>query len=245
MVKSVTDGGVAVDDHVIPTGRGALSPDGEAAAAMTDDDTTDDRIAQSEEAASEEGGDSPEPSEKRKDVKTAQRRVTVSVRALVVGTLFALLLAGVAALGWLYFGEHSKLNALTTAAANNNRAEQIALNYAVDAAKIDAKDLRPWKSDLVKGTTPELKAKLDSASTSMEQILVPLQWNSSAQPLVAKVRSSANGIYVVDTFVSVQTKTVQAPDGLQSTATYSVTIDSNHDWLISEVGGVGAVVGQK
>jgi Mce-associated membrane protein len=45
--------------------------------------------------------------------------------------------------------------------------------------------------------------------------------------------------------VGVQTKTVQAPDGLQSTATYSITVDSNHDWQISEVGGIGAVVGQK
>jgi Mce-associated membrane protein len=59
------------------------------------------------------------------------------------------------------------------------------------------------------------------------------------------VRSNANGIYVVDTFVGVTTKTVQAPDGLASTATYSVTIDGNHDWQISEVGGVGSVIGQK
>jgi hypothetical protein len=79
----------------------------------------------------------------------------------------------------------------------------------------------------------------------MEQILAPLQWNSTAVPLVAKVRSRTNGIYVVDTFVGVETKTVQAPDGLQSTATYSITIDGSHDWQISEVGGIGSVVGKK
>ena len=79
----------------------------------------------------------------------------------------------------------------------------------------------------------------------MEQILEPLQWNSTAVPLAAKVRSSANGIYVVDTFVGVETKTMQAPDGLQSTATYSITIDSAHDWQISDVGGIGSVVGRK
>ncbi len=44
-------------------------------------------------------------------------------------------------------------------------------------------------------------------------------------------------IYVVDSFVSVQTKTVQAPEALQSTATYSTTIDSNNNWLITDVGG--------
>jgi Mce-associated membrane protein len=32
---------------------------------------------------------------------------------------------------------------------------------------------------------------------------------------------------------------------MQSTATYSLTIDSNKDWQITDVGGVGAVMGQK
>jgi enoyl-CoA hydratase/carnithine racemase len=64
-------------------------------------------------------------------------------------------------------------------------------------------------------------------------------------PLVAKVRSDTNGIYVVDTFVSVLTKTTQAPDSLQSTATYSITIDGKDNWQISDVGGIGAVVGPK
>jgi hypothetical protein len=59
---------------------------------------------------------------------------------------------------------------------------------------------------------------------------------------VAKVRSSAGGIYTVDCFVSVQTKTVQAPDALQSTATYSVTIDSNQNWVITDVGGIGSMM---
>jgi len=79
----------------------------------------------------------------------------------------------------------------------------------------------------------------------MEQLLIPLQWTSTAQPLTAKVRTDTNGVYVVDTFVSVLTKTTQAPDNLQSTATYSITIDSNNGWLITDVGGIGAVVGAK
>ena len=60
-----------------------------------------------------------------------------------------------------------------------------------------------------------------------------------------EVRSANDGTYVVDSFVSVQTKTVQAPDPLQSTATYSVTIDSKNGWQITDVGGVGSVLGQK
>jgi hypothetical protein len=78
----------------------------------------------------------------------------------------------------------------------------------------------------------------------MEQLLVPLQWTSTSKPLTAKVRTDTNGMYVVDTFVSVLTKTTQAPDNLQSTATYSITVDAN-SWLITDVGGIGAVVAGK
>ena len=106
-------------------------------------------------------------------------------------------------------------------------------------------DLNTWKGKLVNGTTPGLNEKLSKAATSMEQILVPLEWSSSAQPLAAKVRSDTNGIYVVDTFVSVLTKTTQTPDNLQSTATYSITIDSKDNWQISDVGGIGSVVPPK
>jgi hypothetical protein len=162
-----------------------------------------------------------------------------------VATLITALLVSLGVLAWLYLGAKEQLDEEARQAANNSHAERIALDYAVDAAKINVQDLEAWKQNLVKGTTTELKEKLSSAATSMEQILVPLQWNSTAIPLVAKVRSNSNGIYIVDTFVGVETKTMQAPDGLQSTATYSITIDSNHDWQISDVGGIGAVVGQK
>lgn len=51
-------------------------------------------------------------------------------------------------------------------------------------------------------------------ATAMEQILLPLQWTSSAKPLAAKVRSHDNGIYVVDAFVGVMAKTLHPPCGL-------------------------------
>jgi type II secretory pathway pseudopilin PulG len=183
--------------------------------------------------------------ERQRATKADARQISVSVRTLLVATVIVALLASVGVLTWLYLGANAKLDEEGRQAANNSHAERVALDYAVDAAKIDFQDLDTWKKSLVKGTTPELKEKLNSASTSMEQILAPLQWKSTAIPLVARVRSNSNGIYAVDTFVGVETKTVQAPDGLQSTATYSVTIDKNHDWQISDVGGIGAVVGQK
>lgn len=182
----------------------------------------------------------------RKSIKAAtSRQVSISVRTLLLALLITALVAAVGVMTWLYLRANAKLDDLARQAADNSHAERIALDYAVDAAKINAQDLGEWKKNLVKGTTPELKEKLSSAATSMEQILMPLQWNSTATPLAAKVRSNANGIYVVDTFVGVETKTIQAPEGLQSTATYSITIDSNHDWQISDVGGIGSVVGQR
>ncbi len=196
-------------------------------------------------AADEANGESEAVQTQRKSTKSKTVRVSISVRTLIVAIVIAGLLATAGVFTWLYVGAKTKLDDQARQAANNSHAEQIALDYAVDAAKINYKDLDTWKKNLVKGTTPELTEKLNSAGNSMEQVLVPLQWDSAATPLVAKVRSNANGIYVVDTFVSVLTKTMQAPDGLQSTATYSITIDSNHNWQISEVGGTGSVVGQR
>jgi hypothetical protein len=190
-------------------------------------------------------GDNPVAQAKATKSAQARLRLSVSVRTLLFATLVVALLGAVGTLGWLYLGAKAKLDDDTRQASNNAHAERIALDYAVDAAKIDFQDLNAWSGHLVKGTTAELKEKLNSAEKSMEQILEPLQWNSTAVPIVAKVRSNANGIYVVDTFVGVETKTVQAPDGLQSTATYSITIDSTHDWQISDVGGIGSVVGRK
>lgn len=178
------------------------------------------------------------------EVPAAPRRVSLTVKTLVVSAIVLLLAAGLATMTWLYFGERATVEATAQASASRQKAEQIALDYAVDAAAMNFQDLNAWKANLVKGTSPELTEKLTKAATSMEQLLVPLQWTSTSKPLTAKVRSDTNGVYVVDTFVSVLTKTTQAPDNLQSTATYSITIDAKN-WQITDVGGIGAVVAGK
>ncbi len=174
------------------------------------------------------------------------RRISfsVSTRGLLSAVLMVVLTGAAATFAWLYVDAHGKLAEQSRDRDNAAHAEKIALNYAVNAAAMNYQDLTAWKVKLVAGTSPELNDKLTKAASSMEQILVPLQWTSTAQPLTAKVHSFAGGVYVVDCFVSVQTKTVQAADALQSTATYSVTIDSNKDWQITDVGGIGAVVGR-
>lgn len=222
------------------------SNDREPAVSLADraplDESRDDSMPQGDEVAgpaADKAGDTSDTTSQR-NAKSARttRSVSVSVRTLVVGALVALLAAAVAIVSWLYLGARNQLNAQSAQSANDSRAEKMALDYAVRAATMDYKDLQAWKVKLVEGTSPELTKKLSDAGTSMEQVLVPLQWSSSARPLVAKVRSSAGGVYVVDSFVSVTTKTIQSPEPLQSTATYSTTIDRNNNWQITDVGGI-------
>jgi hypothetical protein len=171
--------------------------------------------------------------------KSKRVQLSVSLRSVVIGVVIAALLGAVGVLAWLYIGAQGQLDEQARQSENNVHAEKVALQYAGEAAAMNYQDLNAWKGRLVAGTSPELKDKLSKAATSMEQILVPLQWNSTAHPLAAKVRTETGGVYVVDAFVSVLTKTAQASEPLQSTATYSVTIDSSKDWQITDVGGVG------
>jgi Mce-associated membrane protein len=177
--------------------------------------------------------------------KSRRLQLSVSIRGLVNAVVIVVLVGAVGVLGWLYVGANRKLDDTVRQSENKAHAESVALHYAVEAAAMNYEDLDAWKAKLVAGTSPELKEKLTKAAKSMEQILVPLQWNSTARPLAAKVRSVTGGTYVVDSFVSVLTKTAQAPEPLQSTATYSVTIDSTKDWQITDVGGVGDALGEK
>jgi Mce-associated membrane protein len=174
----------------------------------------------------------------------APRQVSVTLRTVIVTVVICVLTGAAGVLGWLYMSAQDKLNAQAREASNKQRAEEISTDYAVNAAEMDYQDFKAWKVKLVKGTSPELKDKLTKAADSMEQVLAPLQWKSTAKPLAAKVRSNAGGVYTVDSFVSVLTKTMQAPEGLQSTATYSITIDSNNDWQITNVGGIDSALGK-
>lgn len=224
---------MTVNETELKERRDALTADSE-----SESDGAESNLEASRDIDAESSTDAVEPTRRPKSV-------SVSLRGLIVGGLIVALVAATAVLGWLYFGARQQLNAQAAQAANDARAEKIALDYAVGAATMDFKDLQGWKVKLVAGTSPELGKKLSDAGNSMEQVLVPLQWSSAAQPLVAKVRSSTGGVYVVDSFVSVQTKTVQAPEALQSTATYSTTIDSNKDWRITDVGGIRSAMGPK
>ena len=172
------------------------------------------------------------------------RKLSVSLRGLAIAGIVGAVAIAMGVLSWLYISTSAKLDSQAQAASDSRQAEEYAMEYAVNAAAMDYQDFGAWKVKLVNGTSPELNGKLTEAADSMEQILAPLQWQSTAQPLAAKVRSDTDGIYVVDAFVSVLTKTMQAPEGLLSTATYGITLDSNNNWQITEVGGIDSALGK-
>jgi Mce-associated membrane protein len=165
---------------------------------------------------------------------------TLAFSVLILGLVVALIVTT-----WMLVDKSNELDAVHTREANEARAEQVAMDYAVGAAAMDYKNTAEWKERLTKGTSPALAERLTQAATSMEQITAPLQWTSTSTPISATVRSIDGAKYVVDCFVNVLTKNTQAPEGVQSTATYSVTIDGDNDWLITDVGGIGAILGDK
>ncbi|WP_068270090.1 hypothetical protein [Aldersonia kunmingensis] len=171
------------------------------------------------------------------DERTANSRYPM--RAMATGVLGAVAVAAIGLGAWKFYDTSNDLDAMRADADARAHAEQVALDYATGAAEMDFKDLAAWKQRLTAGTAPELEQRLTQASTSMEQIIVPLQWTSTAQPITAKAEDAGNGVYTVDCFVGVFTSNAQAPEGIQSTATYKLSIDSSNDWKITEISGVG------
>ena len=173
--------------------------------------------------------------------KKARSR-SVSLKALAVAAVIAALVLGLAVVGWQLHSKSVDLDRLHATAADSAHAEQVALDYATGAADMDFNDLGSWRTRLIAGTSPELTNRLTQAATSMEQIIVPLQWVATATPITAKVSSVDGDTYIVDCFVSVSTTNSQAPNGIQSTATYKLTIDGAHDWVITDIGGIDAAL---
>ncbi|MGW0179845.1 hypothetical protein [Nocardia sp. NPDC003345] len=173
-------------------------------------------------------------------VAAAGRAGTVSIRVstLVRGALVLGLAALAVVFAVLYFTARGDLADRDQQAADDRQAEQVATDYAVGAATVNFRDLDAWIAGLKKNTTPQLGGKFDETAPELEQILVPLQWTSTAQPIAAKVMSEQDGVYQVNVFVDVTSTNAQNPDGAQTTVTYTVSVDENAGWQITDVGGV-------
>lgn len=179
------------------------------------------------------------------ETKRRGLNATVGIRTIATAVVIIALIAGLAVTSWQLVHKSDELDSLRNHAADRSHAEQVALDYAVGAANMDFTDPQAWRARLTQGTSADLANELQQAANSMDQIVTPLQWTSVAQPITAQVRNEDDGVYSVDCFVSVLTKNTQAPDGVQSTATYRLTIDSNQDWLITDVGGIESTLPTK
>lgn len=151
-----------------------------------------------------------------------------------LASLVVVLAVVVGILAWLLADSRSDVADAGQAREQTARAEQVALDYAVGAAEMNYGDLQGWQSRLVAGTSEEMAERLTRAAESMEQIIVPLQWVSTASPIAAKARMAEDGNLTVNAFVSVSTKNSQAPEGINSTAAYQLRIDPE-DWTIVDV----------
>ncbi|QHG85548.1 hypothetical protein D1O33_26535 (plasmid) [Rhodococcus rhodochrous] len=168
------------------------------------------------------------------------RTRTFGVRKYVPWLIALVALVLAAGATWFGVDQRGQADELADVERIRATAEERSLEYAVGAATMDFTDLTTWRDRLTSGTSPELTDRLLKASRSIEQIIVPLQWTSTAEPIAAKVNRVENGTYFVDCFVGVDTKNAQSPEGISSTAVYRLTLDSTDDWRIVEISGLGA-----
>ncbi|MEV6361962.1 hypothetical protein [Nocardia asteroides] len=174
-----------------------------------------------------------------------QGTVAVRVSSLIGGAVIAVLAIIALVLGVLLGSARSQLSDLKAEQADDAKAEQVALDYAVGSATLNYQDVNAWVAKLKANTTPELSNKFDATGTKLEQIIVPLKWTSTAAPIAATVQSRDGGVYKVAAFVDVSTTNSQNPDGLRNTVTYNITVDSGQGWKITDVGSTDGALPTK
>ncbi|MCZ9330076.1 MULTISPECIES: hypothetical protein [Nocardia] len=175
----------------------------------------------------------------------SERSFSISLRSLALGTAVALLVVAVAVSIPLWLSARSELKDRDAVVAAEKRAEEVASEYAVGASNIDYQNFDQWVRGLKSNVSPVLANKFDATAPQLKEIVLPLKWSSSGVPIAATVRSERSGVYVVNVFLNVTSKSAQIPEGAQTTVTYTVTVDKNLDWKVTDVGGVDSALPAK
>jgi Mce-associated membrane protein len=178
-------------------------------------------------------------------VSKSARSLSIRMSTIVWLVGGALLTGAVIVFAFLWLGARSDLADRDQRDSDNDHAEQIATDYAVGAATVNFQDFDDWVIKLKANTVPALANKFDATAPQLREILTPLQWTSTAEPITAKVMSSADGTYKVNVFVTVTSTNAQNPEGTQTTVTYDVTVIGNDDWKVSDVGGMDGALPAK
>src|ERR1700730_17843869 len=102
-------------------------------------DPTEPDTADKSNAAESDTDDEPDAAERdaadKPTKKSAQRRVTVSLRSLVIAAVIVVVVVVVAGLGWLYVGAQRKLAPKGRKCRDSPHGKKIALDYAVNAGR--------------------------------------------------------------------------------------------------------------
>ncbi|MCH5644969.1 serine/threonine protein kinase [Gordonia sp. ABSL49_1] len=163
---------------------------------------------------------------------------------VIVGMTVLCLAALVAAavFGVLAYRSSKDLTAAENLTADKQSAERVAGDYAVGAATFDFKDLAPWSAALKKGTAPELASRFDVAVKTLTPLIQQVQWSQTAKLIAAKtIDVRADRQFVVQVFVSTHMTSTQNPNGLNTVTPYTITLDRDDNWLITDVAGIAGV----
>ncbi|MFD1815401.1 serine/threonine protein kinase [Rhodococcus gannanensis] len=159
------------------------------------------------------------------------------VVALAAVCAVALVVAGVLAV--LLDRRSDELAAAQQAARDAQTAEDVAGSYAVGAAQFEFGNLDPWSAALKDGTAPELTSRFDVAVQTLTPLIQEVQWSQTAKLIAATtvdVRDDSE--FVVQVFVSTHMTSTQNPEGINTVTPYTITLDRDDDWLITDVAGI-------
>lgn len=159
------------------------------------------------------------------------------VAAISMLCVAALVVVGV--LAYLLVQRSDDLAAERQLTADKQTAETVAGRYAVGAATFDFNNLQPWSAALKNGTAPELNSRFDVAVNTLTPLIQEVQWVQTAKLIAAKtVDIRADRQFIVQVFVSTHMTSTQNPKGLNTVTPYTITLDRDSNWLITDVAGI-------
>ncbi|GGK58854.1 hypothetical protein [Nocardia camponoti] len=170
--------------------------------------------------------------------------VALKVSSLLGGAVIAILAVIAIVLAALLLSSHNKLADRDAKAADNAKAEQIALDYATATGNVNYNDFNAWLTALKAGTAKPVADKFDAAAPRLQQIVTILKWTSTATPITAKVMSQDGDVFHVDAFIDTTTTNAQRPDPIRNTVLFTITVDKGQNWQITDVGGTDALLGK-
>lgn len=163
--------------------------------------------------------------------------VVVAVAVLCLAALVAMSVLAV-----LFTQRADELSAMQQRDRDEAAAETVAGEYAVGAATFSHNDIPAWAEALKAGTAKELESRFDVAVKTLTPLIQEVQWSQTAELITATtVDVRADRQFVVQVFVSTRMTSTQNPNGLNIITPYTITLDRDDDWLITDVADIAGV----